>query len=330
MKRLLILASILLGLGTYHLATAQNIHCLVLDKTMSMTGHGGDDIWDDVQNYCYGWIDGLDQNSKVLFFTYDKDLYGPKEFNINSDADKEKVKEAVKNVVVDGKHTFIASNLKKVVEYAYEKYPDGKKKIYLITDGVEEQPGSDFVGVLNDFDGRCSEYDHLYYVDLNDKADPTIVDALNESAHATRGKGFVKFVTVEPDWEELSFVIGDSKQLEQRFIVPIGNYPSELAFSVKVDSIAVVGEGSAFPNVDILPSKIAFGKMTKIEEGKYKFNVNFINNSARECDLYIKLDGAPMQFGDDVYQVTAKPAGFWIKARNKTKPAVVVIGNGWE
>ena len=29
------------------------VHCLILDKTMSMTGHGGKDIWDDVKVYYY-------------------------------------------------------------------------------------------------------------------------------------------------------------------------------------------------------------------------------------------------------------------------------------
>ena len=75
------------------------VHCVILDKTMSMTGHGGTNIWADVQNYCYEWIDGVPQPSTVLLFTFDRKLYGPQKFEIKSDSDKVNVKDAVKNIM---------------------------------------------------------------------------------------------------------------------------------------------------------------------------------------------------------------------------------------
>ena len=91
------------------------VHCLVLDKTMSMTGHGGTNIWADVQNYCYEWIDGIPESSTVLFYTFDKDLHGPQKFVINSNDDKKKIKDVIENIKVDGTRTYISSNLEKVV-----------------------------------------------------------------------------------------------------------------------------------------------------------------------------------------------------------------------
>ena len=68
------------------------VHCIVLDKTLSMTGHGGNDIWAEVQEYCYELIDGFSESSTVLLFTFDEDVYGPQVFELNSYSDKEKAK----------------------------------------------------------------------------------------------------------------------------------------------------------------------------------------------------------------------------------------------
>lgn len=325
MKRFIILAALLMGLGMSYYASAQDaddpfVHCLVLDKTLSMKGHGGADIWDDVQSYCYEWVDGVSVPSTVLFYTYDKDLYGPQKFSINSDSDKQAVKKAIENVVVDGRYTWIASNLEKVLNQVYSsEYRDNNKRFYLITDGIEEEPGSSFKAVLDSYSTKRGDYDHLYYVDLRDSADDQTKDALNETEGADIGKGFVKFITARPEFPEVNYTIGQSQKLEQRFIITSGDVDPALAFSLQIESIKNIEQGDKTTNVSISPSTgISFSKLTKIEEGKFKldFSIDFLNSSARECDIVVKLVGS----NQDDKELAFSPSSFCIKARNMPPP----------
>ena len=333
----MILATLLMGLGISYLSSAQDapyVHCLVLDKTLSMTGHGGDDIWEDVQEYCYGWVDGVSAPSIVVFYTFDRDLTGPKEFIINSDADKEKVKDTIRKVVVDGRHTWICSNLRTVKNAIYEKYPENNKMIYLITDGIEEQPGitpADFISLLREYGSQRGDYDHLYYIDINDQADSVIKQAIEEGPGTTITKDLTNLVTLSPVFTELNYIIGNSTKLEQHFTVSGGNLDPQLSFSVKVDSLSVIGDATGTPNVSLSPGTVFINDMDN-KDGKYvvEFSVNFINNSTCESDIFVSLIGK----AHDNNQLTVSPASFCIKARNRVKPAVKIKVNpdgavGW-
>lgn len=302
------------------------VHCLVLDKTLSMTGHGGTDIWNDVQNYCSEWVDGIPIGSKLLFFTYDKELFGPQEFSINSEADKEKVRNVIRAVRVDGRYTWIASNLAKVVDIVYEKFPENNKMIYLITDGKEEEPGSDFAGTMSKYTTKRGDYDHLYYVDLRGFADESTTTTIKNTPGADIGDGFVKFVTVRPEIDTLNYLIGKTKQIVQQFVVTNGDISNDLSFDIKVESVESKENGRT-PNVSVSPSmNVSFDKLQKIEEGKYQFSfsLDFLNNSECECMANILLQGKTK----DDKSLVFNPTGFVVKATKQVK-VVNVKNGGW-
>ena len=306
------------------------VHCIVLDKTMSMTGHGGTDIWSDVQNYCYEWIDGIPQSSTVLFFTFDQDLYGPQKFVIESNNDKGKFKDAVKNVKVDGQKTWISSSLDEAIKHIHNNYPKTKynSRIYLITDGKEEQPHADFAGVLRNYGSWRGDFDYLYYVDLRNLAPDQTRQAIANTEGADLGTGFAKFMTISPMLHKVNCILGGAKAFEQHFLVSNEALFSSMSFDVKIDSIKKIGEGDVVPNVTLTPSRNITKQMAeKMEDGKFKvkFTVNFINESSCECDIYVGLAGRNQS--DKV--INFEPAGFVIQVRNKPVPKVKVKNGGW-
>lgn len=306
------------------------VHCIVLDKTLSMTGHGGNDIWAEVQEYCYELIDGFSESSTVLLFTFDEDVYGPQVFELNSDSDKEKAKEAVKNIRVDGRHTWITSSLDKAMKKVYDSYPKSQYNcwIYMITDGVEEQAEADFSRVLRYYDDKRGDFDYLYYVDLNGLAPETFIGPLDENPYAGYGVGFAKFLSIMPLISRVNCVLGSSLAFEQHFLVSNEELFTEMSFDLKVDTVIKVGEANVVPNVSISPSRnICMGNTQKMEDGKYKikFNTNFLNNSTCECDVYVSLTCRKQR--DKV--LCFQPRNFIIQVRNKTAPKVIVKNGGW-
>ncbi len=332
-KAFFLLTALLLG-ATFQIVKAQDanhpyVHCVILDKTMSMTGHGGTNIWADVQNYCYEWIDGVRQPATVLLFTFDKDLYGPQKFAIETEDDKRKFKDAVKNIVVDGRFTYISSNIGKAIDHVYANYPKSANnhRIYLITDGIEEETGSDLAGVLNRYCGKRGDYDYLYYVDLRDMAPQSTKDLIKMTDGADIGKGFVKFMTISPVLPTVNYVLGASNSFDQQFVVMDEDLFLGMSFDVKIDSVVKIGMEGVEPNVNLNPSmNINGNKMERIEEGKYKisFMLDFINNSECECDVYVGLAGRNQ--GDKI--LNFEPTNFRIQVRNQAKPSVKII-KGW-
>lgn len=322
MKKVLFLF-LVLAFGFPQLLKAQDaenpfVHCIVLDKTMSMTGHGGTDIWADVQNYCYEWIDGVPQPSKVLFFTFDRKLYGPQQFEINSAKDKAKVKEAVKNVKVDGRFTYISSNLGEAIDYVYEKYPKASynNRFYLITDGIEEEIGSDFASVMQKYSGKRGDYDYLFYVDLRDLATDEIREAIKNTEGTGIGTGFAKSLTVSPAFETVGYTIGESKSIVQQFVVSDEELFSGISFTVKVDSIVNMGTDDVNFNVVLTPSMVSAKDMRKIEEGRFEidFSMGIHNGTLCKCNIYVSLSSRSQS---DLI-VDFEPNVFCIKARNKS------------
>ena len=335
MKKLLFLF-LTLTVCPIHVLNAEDannpyVHCIVLDKTMSMTGHGGTNIWAEVQNYCYEWIDGIPESSTVLFYTFDKDLHGPQKFVINSDDDKQKIKDVVKNIKVDGTRTFISSNLDKVVQQIKNDYPKSEynKRIYLLTDGKEEDPAANLAKVLQNYGSWRGDFDYLYYVDLRDMAPDETKEVIENTDGAELGTGFAKFLTISPVLKKINCRLGQTNSFEQHFLVSNDALLSDMSFDLKVDSIKKVGGENVEPNVTITPSSnINSQKMKKMEDGKYKvsFSVNFINDSSCECDIYVGLAGRNQ--GNKI--INFEPAGFVIQARNKPAPKVKVKNaGGW-
>ena len=335
-KALALLIALLVG--SFTLLEAQDaqtahVYSIVLDKTMSMTGHGGTNIWPEVQRYCNELVDGIPQSSTVLLFTFDKDLYGPQKFDIRSATDKESIKTAIKDIIVDGKNTYIASNLSKNLDYIYENYPDlaYNRIFYLITDGIEEEAGSSFNNVLQKYSLKRGQHDYLYYVDLRDLAPKEIKEAIQNTKGAGLGSGFAKFLTISPVYPSISYTIGKSDSITQHFLVSNEELLAGIKLSVKVDSVAKTGDDDVNFNVDLSPSaSISKKNMEKVEDGKYKvnFNVNFFNTNGTPCesDIFVSLSG---QSQSNVI-LDIEPSVFCIKSRHTPKGKLTVTMKGFD
>lgn len=306
---------------------SDHVYSIVLDKTMSMTGHGGTNIWPQVQDYCNELIDGIPQSSTVLLFTFDESLYGPQKFDIRSNADKNGIKRAIKEIVVDGRKTYISSNLDKNLDYIYDHYSDlsHNRIFYLITDGLEEEKESSFESVLRKYSLKRGEHDYLYYVDLRDLAPNNIKEAIKNTKGAGLGSGFAKFLTISPVYPSISFTIGRTNAIVQHFLVSNEELLSSISLSVKVDSVVKAGEEEINYNFDLTPStSIGRNNMEKVEEGKFKvdFGVNFFNTNGTpsESDIYVKLLGR----SNDNVILDIEPSVFCIKARHTPKGLATV------
>ena len=340
-KTIFALANLLMLLCLAQTASSQDsenyVHCLVLDKTKSMTGSGGgQNIWPDVKEYCISWVDGIKIPSTVVFFTYAKDLSEPQVFEVRSESDKHTVKNAIRGVVIDGRHTWIASNLSKAWDYLCQTYPQKTKKIYLLTDGIEEEMNSSFSNVVNQYSATRGDYDHLYYVDLKGTASSEVINTLNNCEGTSIGTGYHKFCTLKPAFKaidltltkEIDGAISGNKKLTQRFYVE-GEEMADYSFTAKVmvDPKSVKG---GTPNPQITPSKVQLKDLTKEGDAyKYNFNIDFDNNSASPCEIIVKLEGTT---GTES-TLDFSPSEFRIKVTvdvKKEGSKVYVDGNGWE
>ena len=342
-KTLFALVSLLMLLCYAQPASSQNsedyVHCLVLDKTKSMTGSGGgQNIWPDVQDYCISWVDGIKIPSTVVFFTYAKELSAPQVFEIRTESDKQKVRNAIRGVVIDGRHTWIASNLAKAWDYLCNTYPKETKikKIYLLTDSIEEEMNSSFSSVVSKYAATRGDYDHLYYVDLKGTASEEVVNTLNSSEGTSIGTGYHKFCTLKPAYKtielklakETNGAITGNNTLTQRFYVE-GEDMTDNSFTAKaiVDPKSVKGET---PNPQITPSRVQLKDLTKDGDTyKYDFTVKFENDSASPCEIIVKLEGTT---GTE-NTLEFSPSEFRIKVTvdvKKEGSKVYVDGNGWE
>lgn len=293
------------------------VHCLVLDNTLSMTGCCGyENIWSEVQDYCYSWVDGIPESSTILFYTFAQNLSNPVKFMINSDTDRNKVKESIRNVNVDGLKTHIVVNLLKVIDYLNENYTDYNKRIYLITDGVNEDEyrNEGFSAVLQKLGSWQGDYNHLYYVDLlgqlDQKAPKTYKD-IEEDSNADVISGMTEIVTMRV-FDTIPYVLGVQQSFEQYFSITNGKVFDGLSFDFRVAD-----------NVVILPSKnITIDNLIKVEEGLYKqsFTLSFPNNSEKECDINVELVGR----NSSSHTIVFEPGSFCIQVRNKTKGKVEI------
>ena len=332
MKRVLLFIMLALGTSGFWQAMAQTqtkskpfVHCIVLDKTKSMIGKDGTkqgttNIWDDVQNYCCGMIDGFSPSSTVVFYTFDKGLYGPEVFEIKGDADKTAIKNKVRDVTVDGNYTWIASNLAKVIEAVYKQYPDHSIMIYLLTDGIEEQQPCNIKKVISDYDGYVGDYDHLYYVDLrgllSNSKNPTakeFKDAFENGGHSDIIHSFAKIVSMSPMFKSIPYEIkvneGNKRKfpVTQIFEVTSGELTKDFSFEATVPDGSVKGA-----NFKITPSKLSIDNLTPDKDkGMYRvtFEIENVSNvSLFDCKIPVQLKGC---IGANT--LTIEPSSFTIE-----------------
>ena len=325
------------------------VHCIVLDKTKSMIGRDGTkqgttNIWNDVQNYCCGMIDGFMPSSTVLLYTFDKELFGPEVFEIKSEADKTTVKNKVRSVVPDGQYTWIASNLAKVIDAVYKRFKNHNIMIYLLTDGIEEQQECNIEEVIQTYEGYTGDYDHLYYVDLRGK----LRDSSNPCAKEfqgvleSSGKGSIVdsltvIVNLAPQYKTLYHQVAENEENKSKFTVTqifevtsgvqhlSKKLTKDLWFEAYIPEDSVKGV-----NFKIVPSKTFLGDMKPDEEkGKYRveFEIENISNvSLFDCRIPVKLRGCS---GDKT--VTIEPSSFVIEITKllPPKPVPPDIDGGW-
>lgn len=313
------------------------VYCIVLDKTLSMVGidgtkQGTTNIWEDVQNYCCGMIDGFAPSSIVLFYTFDKELFGPDVFEIRGEAEKTAIKEKVLSVKVDGKYTWIAPNLDKVIKDVYQRYhPDYNIMIYLLTDGIEEKQPCDIQNVISDYEGYKGDYRHLYYVDLrgllrNSKT-PTANEykkAFEEGEHADIVVGYPKIVNMSSLFKTISYEIKDSGEnqnkftITQYFQVTRGELTDDFSFEVSIPDEAVKDA-----NFDIHPSKLSVRNMTPVQNEKGRYSVDFeieqVNNvTLLDCQIPIQMKGCT---GENT--LTIDPSSFIVRFNKQPKTDTV-------
>lgn len=324
MKKLFfILVSVALGLSVAQPLSAQEgekeqVVCILLDNTLSMIGKGGENIWADVQEYCYSLVDGIKVPSTVVFYTYAQNLSSPKVIKVNSASDRAKVKDAIRNVVVDGRHTWIASNFAKAWNDVRENYPNAARRIYLITDGKEEQMGSSIQKVAKDYSATKMDYDHAYYVDLNGALSDGDVDSLDDSGFKVVTGMEKELFTVTTKFATMDYTLGKTQSLSQ-LIVEDGQDVSELSF--------VAEAYSEDANVTISPKTVMFKDLKKDGDTyTYEFKLTFHNASAKAGKVKVTLTGVSAADSE----LTFVPSTFVVDVKEKVNPYVNPTKGGWK
>jgi hypothetical protein len=99
-----------------------------------------------------------------------------------------------------------------------------------------------------------------------------------------------------------------------------GKDVSQFSFEADVESVSRQGV-----NVMVSPKKKFFKDLDKRgDEYVCDFSLDFLNNSASECDVVVKLVGS----SDGENELKIEPSTFTIKVRKK-KFDVYVEGDGW-
>lgn len=347
MKKVFLLLLAIMAV-TYFGAKAQNaekpfVHCLVLDKTASMEGkiakgifRPEENIWNSVKNYCYDWVDNISvsQPTIVLLFTYDEDLSAPQTFIINSTDDKAVIKESIRVIEASGQHTHIATSFEKTMKYLRDNYEQNKKRIYLITDGRDEEAPGRFASVIHNYDSWRGDFDYLYFVDINDQATPDVRKAIEESPNAEIGKGLTEFVTLSPDFKTISHEIKQNRLDERSFNVTqlfsVTNGKMNDALSIKANI-----PDNSVENTNL---SIRIAKANINNNGKYEveFVVNVISNTnLQDCIIPVNITGSQAKVDGNDLQLNVEPSSFNIKVtKEHIEPVVIehqkIETSGWD
>lgn len=325
---LMVFFIILVSMPLYANASDTYISVLIVDKTGSMVGKGdgnGESIWNDVQGYLLNYVDGIQLNTQVVFYEFDRDLYGPEVFFVDKESVKNDIREYIKGMDPNGQNTAIYDALNKALNYMDRNYRNNKKLMYLITDGKDNASGMSFSRIMTEFNATRGEFDHLYYIDLRDRAADNVRREAKTNPHFTLTKKFTKVLTLRPLFETIPVLFdGNDATFTQRFYVDGGILPDSFTFNsnflIPEDLVA---------NIDITPSRnINIEQLNKIEEGRYemKYSTELLAGSLRDTTVIPIMLEAPDMPG---YVFTFIPEIFNLQLQEK-RARVIAVKGGWK
>lgn len=135
------LISLFMVVGDLYARSGRNI-ILVLDTSMSMAGYQGSDIFDEVKESVYNYIDRLQEGDRVTFVTFDAETEIYPTVRIDDDTGSGILKKYVADAKADGMWTHTFDMLRKVYDKAaeLEKQRSSKTVIVIMTDGIDDPP----------------------------------------------------------------------------------------------------------------------------------------------------------------------------------------------
>lgn len=248
------------------------IYALVLDKTGSMMGIGDghdDTIWFEVQDYLTGFIDMIDYNTKVIVYPFHGTVDPAREFYINSSGAKQELRNYLRGIVPNGWNTAIYRALDEALNDMEENYPDNPKLIYLITDGNDNASSANysFADNLRRFSAIRGEFDHLYYIDLRQRADSRDIEIADRDSNTHILPGFTRSIEIRSQHNPVPVAIENGKaKFVQDFEIRGFELPEDFRFSCRPDI-----DQAYNVNLNLLPSvNISKSQLEMIEDGKYR------------------------------------------------------------
>jgi len=121
---------------------------LVLDTSYSMIGKPGRDIFDQVKNSIYWFIDNrVKDGDRIFFMTFDQDVKVYPEFIVDSKNDRDIVKKFISVIEAKGQWTYTLRMLAHVFDLAdrltqeaAESKAKRKVAIFIMSDGLDDPP----------------------------------------------------------------------------------------------------------------------------------------------------------------------------------------------
>lgn len=116
---------------------------LVLDTSLSMVGHGGENILPKVKESLNKFIDQLESGDTLTFITFDEETRPYPLVYVEDKNDKDILKKYISMVEAHGKWTYTFQMYKSVYDLTVnldQQNPDREKVIIVCTDGVDDPP----------------------------------------------------------------------------------------------------------------------------------------------------------------------------------------------
>lgn len=335
MKRIIqlfVVTSILSGGITINKSAHANdtdafISVLIIDKTGSMMGRGdgyGDTIWFEVQEYLLDYVRGIQLNTKVVIYEFDRHLYGPTVFHVANESVKSDIENHITNIIPDGQSTAIYDALSQALIYLDENYKNNRKLIYLITDGRDNASSISFPDMISEFSAKRGEYDHLYYIDLRDRASDDVKREATTNPNLTLTREFTKTLTLRPVFETIPVILDGETHFTQRFYLDGGVLPEGFRFH----SSFIIPDGQIL-NIDITPSRnISSQQFRRIEEGRVELSYTIellAGNVDQLLEIPVELEAVNLPG----YVFTFIPQSFILQL-NEKRARVTAPAGGWK
>ena len=247
------------------------IYSLIIDKTGSMMGRGdgmGDTIWFETQDYLMEFADMINLNTKVIIYTFHGTVDPPVSFYLQNESVKQEMKSFIRNIVPDGRNTAIYDALDKSLSDLEENYPDNPKLIYMITDGEDNASELKFEDIITKFSAQRGEFDHLYYIDLRNRATREDQEKIEDDEHIHLLPGFNRLVEIRPWFNPIPVALETEEKTEiiQDFEIRGFDLPDDFMFDCRLEVSPALNI-----NLDLLPSiNIDGSRLEKVEEGRYR------------------------------------------------------------